>query len=426
MPGAEPEPAGGTAPHTTSATAEIPLRRNRQFRILWIGQALSGFGSAMSFLVVPLLLLAAGYSPSVAGTLGTVTLLIGLAVRMPGGFLADRFDQRRVMVVCDLLQLAAVGAAAVCVFFVPLPVAVALGLVVLTQAAQEVYGPAHAKLLRRIVPSGQLADAVSVNQARGYGASLIAPSVGGVLLAVDPALPFAVDALTFGASALCLVLLATSRTRRTGEVRPEKPAEPLLKQVGAGWRHLVRDPFLRTSSVYFAVLNLLFSTFTYALILGIGREPGGTVIAGAALSSSAVAGLAGSLIAPFAQRKLPLPVVLAAGPALAAGLLALTWAGAGVIPFAGAFSALCLLTPVIGATLATVMAKVVPDEIYGRVNAANSFVAQILQPCGPILSGVLLGTLSLATTASALLVVFAVLAVLAFFLPVPRPSVESD
>ncbi|MDT8913097.1 MFS transporter [Amycolatopsis sp. PS_44_ISF1] len=154
----------------------------------------------------------------------------------------------------------------------PLPVALALGLVVLTQAAQEVYGPAHAKLLRRIVPREQLAAAVSVNQARGYGASLIAPSAGGLLLALNPALPFAVDALTFGASALCLVLLATGR--RAGpppEEQDKKAAEPLLRQVGAGWRHLVREPFLRMSSLYFAVLNLLFSTFTYALILGIAR-----------------------------------------------------------------------------------------------------------------------------------------------------------
>jgi MFS family permease len=198
-----------------------------------------------------------------------------------------------------------------------------------------------------------------------------------------------------------------------------------MPEVTAGWRHLIHDRFLRTSSLYFAVLNLIFSTFGYALILGVGREAGGTVVAGAALSSAAIAGLFGSLIAPFAQRKLPLPVVLAAGPALAAVLLGFTWAGAGPIPFAAAFSALCMLTPVIGATLATLMAKVVPEEIYGRVGAANSFLAQIFQPIGPVLSGVLLAYLTLATMAAMFAAAFVVLAVLAFVLPVPTIPAET-
>ncbi|WP_163569738.1 MFS transporter [Fodinicola feengrottensis] len=89
----------------------VPLRRNnRQFRLLWIGQALSDFGSSMTSLAVPLALLAAGYSPSAAGIIGTAMLIVGLAVRVPAGYLADRWDQRRLMLGCDLARLVAVAA----------------------------------------------------------------------------------------------------------------------------------------------------------------------------------------------------------------------------------------------------------------------------------------------------------------------------
>lgn len=408
-------------------TGPAPLRRNRDFWLLWTGQTLAGFGASMTFVVLPLLLLAAGASAAVAGTLGTASLVVGLVLRLPGGVLADRFDERQVLLVCDVVQFLAVAAAAVCVFFVPLPVAVALGLVVLTAVMQEAYRPANARLLRRIVPIDQMATAVSVSQARGYAASIVAPSVGGILLALDPALPLVVDALTCFASAFCIVALLAGRRPNPSPAptAPDRPTEPLRRQITVGWRYTMADPFLRAVSLYFAVLNLLFSAFLYTLMLGVGREPGGSVVTGLALSASAVAGLLGSLLAPLAQRRLSLPVVLAVGPALAAVLLAAVWTGAATVAFAGAFAALCLLTPILGATLATVLARVVPEQIYGRVNAANTFVSQILQPLGPLLAGLLLTSWSLAGTASVYAVVLLALAVIAFFVPTPQPPAGS-
>ncbi|WP_163569736.1 hypothetical protein [Fodinicola feengrottensis] len=104
---------------------------------------------------------------------------------------------------------------------------------------------------------------------------------------------------------------------------------------------------------------------------------------------------------------------------MSAVLLAIAWAGGGVIPFVAAFSALCLLTPVIGAVLATIMAKVVPEDIYGRVTASSSFLAQILQPCGPLAAGILLSQLSFGTTAGLFALAQGALAVLAFTIPTP-------
>ncbi|GAA1664184.1 MFS transporter [Fodinicola feengrottensis] len=401
----------------------VPLRRNRQFRLLWIGQALSDFGSSMTSLAVPLALLAAGYSPSAAGIIGTAMLIVGLAVRVPAGYLADRWDQRRLMLGCDLARLVAVAAVAFCVFVWGLPLLVALGLVVVSITAQEIFQPSQSKIVRRAVPGEQLGTAVSLNQARAYGASIAAPAVAGPLMALWPWAPFTVDAFTFGVSALCVAMLARNRlVARTAEVRRER----FLPQIAAGWRYLVKDRFLRWSSGYFALANVIFSAFGYALILGTARQAGGAAAAGVAVSFAGIAGLTGSLIAPYAKRRLPLSVVLAAGPTMSAVLLAIAWAGGGVIPFVAAFSALCLLTPVIGAVLATIMAKVVPEDIYGRVTASSSFLAQILQPCGPLAAGILLSQLSFGTTAGLFALAQGALAVLAFTIPTPAEPIGTS
>lgn len=401
------------------AIVETPLRRNREFRLLWIGQALSDFGSAMAGLALPLVLLAAGYGPAEAGLIGTVILVVGLAVRVPSGYLADRYDPRALMLWCDLARLAVAAVATVWLLAGRLPLWVALVVVIVSSVALETFRPSQNKVVRRVVPVDQLSHAVSLNQARMYGASIAAPAVAGVLLAVAPWLPFAADAVTFGISALCVVMLSRSVAPVTAPVAAPV-REKFWPQVTAGWRYVVRDRFLRTMSIYFAVLNVLFSALSYALILGAATQPGGAAAVGVAMSSAAAAGLAGSLIVPYVARRLSMRVVLMAGPVLSAALLVLVWSGGGTIPFVAAFSGLCLLTPLIGAVLATIMAKVVPEEIYGRVTAATGFAAQLLQPFGPWVAGLVLAHLTFGATAGLFALCFGALAVLALLVPTPN------
>ncbi|MGI5499778.1 MFS transporter [Lentzea sp. CA-135723] len=394
--------------------AETPLRRNREFRLLWIGQALSDFGSAMAGLALPLVLLAAGYGPAEAGLIGTVVLVVGMIVRVPSGYLADRYDSRALMLVSDLARLGVVAVAAVWLLAGTLPLWVALLVVVVSAVALEAFRPAQNKVVRRVVPADQLGHAVSLNQARMYGASIAAPAVAGVLIALAPWIPFAANAVTFAVSAWCIFLLARTPAQAAPATR-----EKFWPEVSAGLRFVVGDRFLRLSSVYFALLNLIFSALSYALILGAATQPGGATAVGLAMSSAAVAGLVGSLLVPYAAKRLSLRVVLMAGPVLGAALLVVAWSGGGTVPFVAAFSALCLLTPLIGAVLATIMAKAVPEDVYGRVTAASSFASQLLQPFGPWVAGIVLAQLTFSATAGLFAVCLGALALIALLVPTP-------
>jgi hypothetical protein len=397
---------------TAPETAKPPkLLHNRSFRLLWIGQSLSDFGSTMTFLVLPLVLLGTGSSTWVAGALGTVALVAGLVIRMPAGYLADRFDQRRLMLTCDLVRMVLIGAVAAFSFAGHLPLALAFGSIVVSVVAMGVFRPAQNKVVRRAVPVDQLASAVSLNQARSYAAAIAAPAAGGLLIAVQPGLPFAVDAVTFAVSALCVALLP--------KTRQPAPAvqEGILRQLSAGWRYLIHDRFLRSSVLFFAVMNFVFAALGYGIVLGAGTRPDGAVAVGVAMSSAAVAGLIGSLVAPYLQKRWSTQTIYAVGPAAATVLLAVAWLSGSTVAFVAAYSALCLLLPLIGAALSTSMAIAVPEEIYGRVTSATSFVSETLQPAGPFVAGLLLAALSLSGSSLAFAVAFGVLAVLALLLP---------
>jgi Transmembrane secretion effector len=100
--------AGGPAPREP-----VPLRRNRDFRLLWGGQAVSLLGSQTSKIAYPLLALGLTGSPAKAGIAGFAAVLGYLLIPLPAGGVADRHDRKRIMIGCDVVRLAAVGSIAV-------------------------------------------------------------------------------------------------------------------------------------------------------------------------------------------------------------------------------------------------------------------------------------------------------------------------
>src|SRR5262249_3985880 len=78
------------------------LWRNRDYWLLLGGQSLSDLGTGITRIPPPLLVLAMTGSYAQAGLVGGVQLVPYLLLCLPAGALVDRWDRRRVMVVCDL------------------------------------------------------------------------------------------------------------------------------------------------------------------------------------------------------------------------------------------------------------------------------------------------------------------------------------
>src|SRR5207245_5620026 len=79
-----------------------PLWRNRDYMLLWSGQVVSTAGSTASGIVFPLLILAITNSPTAAGIAGALSNIPYLLFSLPAGAFIDRWDRKRVMILCDL------------------------------------------------------------------------------------------------------------------------------------------------------------------------------------------------------------------------------------------------------------------------------------------------------------------------------------
>src|SRR5215211_7756199 len=187
----------------------VPLRRNRDFGILWASQTFSELGSSMSFFVFPLVGYALTGSTGLAAMTGAAAALGGVASRLPAGALVDRWDRKRVMVMSDLLCAVLYGSVAVAALAGVLTLPHLIVVAGLTGVAGSFFRPAETAAIKAVVPTEQLPTAFSQNQARSWIAQLIGPPVGGALYAVGRAFPFVVDAVTYAVSTVAVGSIRT-------------------------------------------------------------------------------------------------------------------------------------------------------------------------------------------------------------------------
>lgn len=385
------------------------LRRNRDFRMLWLGLVGSNLGATASGIAVPLLAYALTGSELTAGIIGSAGFVAMLLAQMPAGYLADMMDRRKIMLWCEGLRLAAVGVLIVAVLTGTAGLVLLVTVNMAVTALWVFCGAAQTQALRQLVPRDQVPEAVALSQARGHAVSLAGPSVGGGLFALGRTLPFVLEALT---SLLCMLFVWRIRRPLKPENRPS--TRRLLPDVGQGWAELWRQPFLRALASYAVMSNVVHSVLMYVLIIGTADN---ALLLGGSVTGVAVAGLLGSLVSPFLQRRLGLRSIVVGVELLRGGLLLTAALVGGTPAFLVALVASMFLTPVIGAATATARILLIPAKVLSRCSAALTFLASSTLPAAPLLAGWLLETTSARFSHVVVGVGFLLVAVLAFALP---------
>ena len=365
----------------------VPLWRNRDFTLLWSSQVISTVGTRVTSVAYPLLVLLLTGSPALAGVVGFAQTLPFLLLYLPGGAWVDRWDRRRTMVVCEVGRMVALGSIAVTAVIggVHAITIAQLAAVAFVEGSLFVlFDLAEGAALPRLVPTGQLPTAVAWNQARTQGADLVGQPLGGLLFAIAPALPFAVDSVSYLVSGGAV---AAIRTRLQGERAPT--ADRLRTRIAQGVRFVRRSAFLREMVVIVGWMNLVFNGTFLVLIVRAQRLGGSPGQIGLMLAAYGLGGILGAIAAPALQRRLPGRVVLVT--------IAWLWTALGIVlAFAPSLIWLAVLVFVLNlfgapynVVVAARMYQLVPEEIFGRVRSVGRIVAWGTIPIGTLLGGLL-------------------------------------
>lgn len=375
--------------------------RSPAFRTLWLGQSLSLAGSQVSALALPLTaVLVLGATPVEMGILGALQSLPWLLVGLLAGVWVDRWPRRPVLVVCDVGRSALIASipAAAALHLLTMPWLYAVGglvgvLSVFFGVAYQAFVPALVRRERLLAANGLLGTSESVAQTIG-------PGLGGVLVQLLTAPgAIAVDALSFAASALCLVMLRVSEP-----TRPASRRAGLRKQMGEGLGALLGNPLLRAIAGNSAILRFFSSVQLAVVVLYATRTLGLSAGAiGAVFACGGIGGVLGATGGGATARRWGMGIALLAVVSLVATgalLLPLTWLRPRqAIPLlASGYALMGLGTSAYYVNQISLRQAVTPDRLLGRVTAAHRFLAWSAMPAGSLLGGALGETIGLPAT----------------------------
>ncbi len=399
------------APGTSADIATPPraLWRNRAYMLLWSGQAVSSVGSQMSQVAFPLLALALTGSLAQMGLLGAARVLPYLVLSLPAGVLVDRWDRKRMMLLCDAGRALALGS---------IPVAYALGrltlvqlyLVALVEGTLFVFfNLAEVACLPRVVAPAQLPAATAQNEATQSTSYLLGPALGGALFGLGRTLPFLADALSYAASVASLLSI---RVGFQGERAPNTQRR-LWSEVREGALWLWRHPLIRTLALLSGGGMLVDFGTTLVVIALATRQHASAATIGLILAGGGLGGVAGALLVPLIQRHLSVGQAIAGTQWIWALALPLYLIAPNAVTLGAITAVIFAVGSVYTAMAIGYRLALIPDALQGRVNSVFRLIAFAGQVLGSLGAGLLLQMAGPATTILLALGILLALALLA-------------
>lgn len=268
------------------ATVDIgPLRRYRDFRLLFVGRAISFMGSMITAVAVPFQVYEVTRSSLAVGIISGLEVIPILGLAFLGGALADAQDRRR-MVQFTELALALVSCVLVANALLPLPKLAVLYAAAVTMAGLDaLQTPSLSAMLPRLVEREELTAAGALSSLRTTMGMIVGPAVGGLLVAtIGLAGTYGVDVISFVVS-----LIALSRMRA---IPPPAGADrPSIGRVLEGLRYAWGRPELM--GTYLVDMAAMFFGMPSSLYPAIAVRFGGAGVLGLLLAAPA----AGSFVA---------------------------------------------------------------------------------------------------------------------------------
>jgi MFS family permease len=392
-----------------AATEDHPLRRNRDFNLLWVGQVVSDLGANVSAIAFPLLVLATTGSPLRAGIVAAARSVPDLVLSVPAGALVDRWDQKRVMIVADCARGVALGSLALAVALDAMTFGHIVAVAFVEGVGAVFFDVAEGSALPTVVADRHLDAALARNSARAHTAALAGQPLGGALFGLGRAVPFVFDAVSYLISVITVSLIRTSFKRDAATERPR-----LRGDMRAGLSWFWRQPFLRATSLVSTTRSFTL-TALYLVVIVIERERGASAtLIGVTFAFVGVGGLLGSLAAPWLARRVSMRAVIIATAVLGAALLPLLSVLPGRATPGIVFGAMWILNPLWSTVVGAHRLRITPPELRARILSIATLISGGPVPLASVAAGVLLETAGTTPTVivfSAIMVVGAAIAV---------------
>ena len=353
-----------------------PLRRHRDYRLLYMAQSVSFLGTMMTYVALPYQMFQLTHSSLQVGLLGLAELIPLLLTAFIGGALADSLDRKRLVIVTDVFLSCGSLALALLAWHGAPPVWSLYVLAGFMSAMSGLQRPSIDAMMPRLVPREDLMAAAALGSFRGSLIMIVGPALGGVLIAsMGLAFAYAVDVASYLLALVCIVMIRTTSA-------PEKSDPPTLESIREGFRYArSRQELVGTYVVDFVAM--VFG-MPMALFPALSEKLGGPGVLGILYASPAVGAFLASVTSRWTRgvRRHGLAVTVAA---LAWGVAIVIFGFCDSIVPAALFLALAGgADAVSGIFRSTMWNQTIPDDLRGRLAA----IEMVSYTSGPMLGHV--------------------------------------
>ena len=342
-----------------------PLRVSRDYRLLFVGSAVSYLGRQLTVVAIPFQVFTITDSSLAVGMIGLVTLVPLVALSLAGGAIADSMDRRKLLLITQLLSAAtsaglALNASSSSPKLWPIYVLAAL-----SAGLAGVDLPARNAMIPNLVGRELYPSAAALGQIQFQVGQVAGPALAGVIISqVSLAAAYWIDVASFSAAMIALVLIAPQPPEGGGTRASLASIKEGLRYV-KGRRLLVGTFLIDIDAMVFGMPRALFPA------LGTGVFGGGAATVGLLYAAPGAGALVGALLTGWVggvrrQGRAVIIAVIVWGAAIA-GFGLVPWLPLGLFLLALAGAA-----DVVSAVFRnTILQLSVPDGLRGRLSSVH-------------------------------------------------------
>jgi MFS family permease len=360
--------------------------RHRNYRLFFTGQGISLIGTWLTKVATAWLVYRLTGSAWLLGVVGFAGQIPTFLLAPLAGVLVDRWNRVRVLLATQTLAMLQSAVLAGLTLGGVIRVWEIIALNVLQGLIDAFDMPVRQSLVVNMVEDrADLPNAIALNSSMVNGARLLGPAIAGVLIAaVGEGWCFFVDALSYGAVILCVLLMRLQLRPRAD--RPKR----VMHEMGEGFRYVIGFAPMRALLLMLALSGLAGRPFNVLLPV-VAREVmhGGAGTLGALQATAGVGALAGALYLASRRSVLGLGrIIVASGAAFGLGLVAFSrahalWLALPMLFLAGA--GMMLQT----AAANTILQTITDEDKRGRVMSLLAMSLFGTVPLGSLAFGAL-------------------------------------
>lgn len=236
-----------------------PLRISRDYRLLFFGQLISAFGTAMSFVVVPVQVYQLTGSTLLVGLLSASEFVLILFMAFVGGAYADFIDKRKMLRLTEIGQTVVTAVLVLNATLIKPQIWLLFACAALHAGIGALQRPSFESMLQKIVPLELMASVSALNSLRWNVTTILGPSIAGIIMArYGAGIAYSIDLVSFAASLTAMFLIRAVPAPSQIEQRPT------LKSVAEGlsyaWKRkdILGTYLIDMNAMFFGMPSALF------------------------------------------------------------------------------------------------------------------------------------------------------------------------